>query len=129
MCYGPYGGVSGPTGRPSALPDRVASLRCGFDPRAREAHRRRGLAQTPRRPSLGRAKDEERSSLALAGRPETARDSVAGGWRFDGKPMVGEGRRQLAEAIDSVETETKAAMVAWRMMLSPSSKRTAVVDG
>ena len=43
-----------------------------------------------------------------AGRPEAARDSVAGGWRFDGKSTVGEGRRQLAEAIGCVETETKA---------------------
>ena len=42
------------------------------------------------------------------GRPSAARDLVAGGWRFDGKSTVGEGCRQLAEAIGSVETETKA---------------------
>ena len=41
-------------------------------------------------PTAGRSK---------AGRQEAARDSVAGGWRFDGKSTVGEGRRQLAEAI------------------------------
>ena len=46
------------------------------------------------------------------GRPEAARDSVAGGWRFGGKSAVGDGRRQLAEAIGSVETETKARQAA-----------------
>ena len=47
-------------------------------------------------PTAGRSK---------AGRQEAARDSVAGGRRFDGKSTVGEGRRQLAEAIGPVEWE------------------------
>ena len=37
--------------------------------------------------------------------PEAVRYSVAGGWRFDGKSTVGEGRRQLAEAIVSGSPE------------------------